>query len=991
MTTRHGSFLVVCLVMMTLIVILSFAVLHTITAEIDVSTGNQRYLLAEEAAKTGLDHAIEQILIDYNQTTVNLRKQGGASVAVPALTYLDGAFRAPFVAINHPNSLSNGCDTNDPATMESDVRAEDYVLRPWAWWWFDCNWNWYGLTEYDGKGRYYEPGYYNVTPSPANSLTPLAPTSFVDLGAAVPERSQAIFYDEQFRRVPASGNPAADRAAARYRLRYNVGVEDISGHLLMNPIADMQMRSDIGRPVDYRNPAATDPWMTGASNALAAIAGAYGGGCFAAQLEEVFQGRGYHTNVDFDHSAAGVSGWPKTFPLMYRNHFQPYYHDSAGHLIDNSGCWESFLDGAGSPGLTTNLYFSGWSGGTNSSWVKGLMAGGETIPTWTYADGANLWYPDPTICHCLMGPQLSFQNIGYAAHGESAYLGAEAGGNSQSRPFDNFALTPFGRGQLASTYTPGQRKWYQGPTTTPFHINVMTAPPTIINNMLIGYLPPVEKTVQYTSITWSSYQGVSPDGGSIYRVIATQGLNGSLSQNQGAVYGRDLLVNTTSPPAFAPWNPPTRVDAPSTATLTTATMGAYNPPFATGIGQVISPDYYAVDTRSPLSCYPGPFMNGDSHLSQQGSDDLGAAMDEASLTNGFDFYTHAPFVSLPGGEPYAYASQFANPTNPASVAGPASAWATVSPPPTWGSSPSDFAQKSPPPVAQLHNLTYYLDLVAAMGTAIGVLRAEYTQYSLAPQWYTPDKFFGAGTGAPLSDPDPSQFVSLHDLDRVFLAEMGESISAPGTGSPAALAASHELKAYRFHGGGWPVITSDYIPRNNIYSLLQLTGAGGSWQLANADNSVTKQQRARVMEMMLNDFRMSFLGSSADYSDGIDPATGQPNPALQFMPLDFDGDGMAYCSCYPTLDNNGLPCAPAGTKPPCYFTITGNLFMGKSHFYRIFTRGEIWDNFLNRKLNGATLDSVIAVDPEGGNPMQTQMLYQRWFYNRYCANISDVQR
>jgi len=140
-----------------------------------------------------------------------------------------------------------------------------------------------------------------------------------------------------------------------------------------------------------------------------------------------------------------------------------------------------------------------------------------------------------------------------------------------------------------------------------------------------------------------------------------------------------------------------------------------------------------------------------------------------------------------------------------------------------------------------------------------------------------------------------------------------------------------------------------------------------------------------MELLLNDFRMSFLGSSPAYSDNPVDA------AKEFRPLDFDGDGMAYCSCYTTLDADGLPYAPAGTKPPAYFTITGNFFIGKSHFYRVFSRGEIWDNLLNMKINDATLDSVLCVDPEGNNPTQTQFLYQRWLYNRFVGTLPRVQR
>ncbi len=143
--------------------------------------------------------------------------------------------------------------------------------------------------------------------------------------------------------------------------------------------------------------------------------------------------------------------------------------------------------------------------------------------------------------------------------------------------------------------------------------------------------------------------------------------------------------------------------------------------------------------------------------------------------------------------------------------------------------------------------------------------------------------------------------------------------------------------------------------------------------------------------MLNDFRMSFLGSSPGYSDVIDPATGQSNPQLEFRPLDFIGDGRAYCSCYSTLDKDNLPYAQAGTKPQTYFSICGNFFIGKSHFYRVFSRGEVWDNLLNCKLNDATLDSVMTVDPEGNDPTQSQFLYQRWFFNKYAAMLPHVLR
>ena len=58
--------------------------------------------------------------------------------------------------------------------------------------------------------------------------------------------------------------------------------------------------------------------MTTATNAFMDITGSPFTAMTGAQLANVFQGRGWHTNVDFDHSPTGLGGWPKTFPMMYR-------------------------------------------------------------------------------------------------------------------------------------------------------------------------------------------------------------------------------------------------------------------------------------------------------------------------------------------------------------------------------------------------------------------------------------------------------------------------------------------------------------------------------------------------------------------------------------------------------------------------------------------------------------------------------------------------
>jgi hypothetical protein len=1004
MKTRSGSFLVICIVLMVLMTILSFAMLHDIRQQLDSSTGNQRYLLAEAAAKSGLDHAVEQILTDYSQTSMSVRGYSPTSATVPAVTYLDGQYRAPFVSINYPNNVTGWVDGN-LATEDNDVRMEDYVLRPMGWWWYEVP-GWWGNQMYDGRGRYYEPGYYNLTPTPAGSSTvPVTATPFLNLTAALPQRDQAMFYDEQFHRIPPSGNPALDRQNARYRLRYAVGVEDLSGHLLINPMPNMQMLTQTGTPVDYRTPATTYPWMTEATNALASITAVTNSGLFASQLEHVFQGRGYYTNADFDHSSAGISGFPKTYPLMYRYHPEQII---AGGVptggLTGTGCWPSWGDGVNAPAsLTKNLFFTNTTTGGTSG-VRGLAAGGEVLPS-SYSSSANFWpYTDGgnpgLLMHCLMGPQLSFENIAYAAHGESAYLGSADGCNDSV--WDKFAMTPFGRGLTATGYIPYQtttNKWYQGRVTTPFYQNLMTTPPKIIDSMLYAYVQPQIKVYQYTSVTYEVLTGYgATTGWPEYAAVRTDPIDGTNPLNEGAGYGRDLQVDTSAPPSFSPWPAPSRADNnPS---------GAQNPPGATGIGQVIKPDYYAVDVRNRLATYPGPFMNGNASNPGEGGDDLGLYMDQQNLLGmavnnsycyGYDIYFPGYFLSYSAGNPTKTVASFNAPTA-ATAAADAQAWSgdPLPPPTNWGQIPNgtpsdpvpaqDYVVKSPSPNQALHFYSYYFDLIGAFATAIAVFRTEYVQYGNV--WYpNPASLFAKG------DPQPTSYETLRDLDKLFLAEMGESIDAPGSGTPQQLAAAGNLRAFRptFQYSGLtitakvPPFLPTYVPANNILSLVKAD------LLHNADNSVTSAQRGHVMELMLNDMRMSFLGSSPGYSDVADSTTGMPNPALEFRPLDFDGDGQAYCSCYTTVDKDNLPCAPAGTKPPNYFSLTGNFFIGKSHYYRVFSRGEVWDNLLNHKVDDATLDSVLSVDPEGNDPTQTQFLYQRWFYNRYLGMLPAVKR
>ncbi len=516
----------------------------------------------------------------------------------------------------------------------------------------------------------------------------------MDLNAAKPERNSGIFYDENFCRI--AGDPVLARQAARYRLRYAVVDDDLSGNILMNPQSDPKI------PQDYRTP---PPWVSHSADALASMMVTQCGSDSpdqiwdATKLEHVFLGRGYAGNVDVD-----AAGFPCTFPLMYhRNanggdsncHFQVYQ------------MWPYASQ------LTQTLY--------QNTHVHGDMNGGEPL----YVDNND--GSDP-YAHALMGPQMSWWNMYYAANENNADGWRWI---NPSQAF--FSTTPFGHALVQppgypNSYDAMNRKWYQGRVNTPFYVNCMTAPPWVIDAMLTAYLPPKFKTMSFTNITFVQWLNVDKDGNNIYdwNNAVNKSIDPFLPVNSFGLYGRDLLVDTTSP-AFAEFQAPQREGGNI----------IYN-------GQVVKPDYYIPDPRLPgyphefpyQRVYPGLAWNGDPTQPNQGSDDAG----EKILTNNFgygaDVHIWQPFFRMDPYNPWFWANwpQFQQVPPDFSSLGlnPGD-----SPPVWWTANGNDLAIKGTDPNPQKYTYSYWWDIYAAMGMALTVMRAQWqnTQsgYPFIPQ------------------------------------------------------------------------------------------------------------------------------------------------------------------------------------------------------------------------------------------------------------------
>ena len=276
------------------------------------------------------------------------------------------------------------------------------------------------------------------------------------------------------------------------------------------------------------------------------------------------------------------------------------------------------------------------------------------------------------------------------------------------------------------------------------------------------------------------------------------------------------------------------------------------------------------------------------------------------------------------------------------------------------------------------------------------------------------------------NPKAADFATLEQVDRQFLANLGESFDHPGTETPSQALSErpprylrNQIRACGSYPGpstymlGDNINVAEYRVSNNIRTLLTpidtTTGATlttfstdpqtginapprNLWLLDefNALNDPTyipsveasvsasiaavagmvgphptalARARAKLMERVLNDWRMSFLGSANGYKN-------------TFVPKDFDGDGVVFCSGYqnpgtPPDPDTGLTCyAPVaangngpGIPTLTNFSVTGCLTFTRSHQFKIHVCGELVDNYLDKAVSEDYLEGCLLIDPD----------------------------
>lgn len=960
MTTRSGSAFLLCLALAAFAAMVGYAFLRGAARQEMSGKSEMLRALARDAASSGLAHAFEQILIDYNAPSLAVATATGPVNIASAPTFLDGPYRAPFVSTSAPNRIAYIKSSKDDVMPRNHVMSVLMQQGELSFhWWHDTqdgDLNRHsGCTIYDSRGRYVEVNYHNVTrPSPVDANpVPVVATSFTDPNAAVPERSDGLFMDENLHRL-VGGTPEEQRRKARYRLRYAVGVEDLAGHLLTNPRPRMNIDwKDADN--DYR---AIPRWVDHAANALDNMVSSWNTNRRTAlRLGHIFRGRGNANNADRAWSVGPRHGLPATFPMMFRTTDLPWHG--------------LYLYSTAQPNLGGRLF--SYAGTTGFEAISANPNGGEILTP------MKIWSPNVApeelpYAHALVGPQHSWFSQIFSIQGCSMPSTTIWERDSEvHRSFLSTIYTPYGRSQRASSAPSENWKWYEGRVDTPWHVNLLTAPPEVISEMIIGYAPPYLKTLKHTHDAYYKKIGETVIDKNIVEIFDANETISKRNTNGGkgwdtVVPGLDILNDQLSG-GFSEFPAPSSLHTDGTT--------------------AIKPDYYQnpPDPRPFVQCYPGPLARGDSTQLDQGSDDMGKDIDvDVAMGEGMQVgwctHTYNPLLFFGGSDRIRFEDD-GPPTN--------QRWKVI---------------RRVDPLLNTYKYSYFWDMFYALTTTLSYARAVWVQY---PNGSFDPRPGSANTG--FLDPalrDPLAYDTIEEIDALFLRQMGENIAAPGSPCPDNPIVS----------GRWPITKSIRFQvctkpvSNTISSLVTkdlLKTAGG----------VSSVERAKVMERILNDFRMSFFGASTEYVD--------------FRPLDFDGDGHVNCSCYDAnplasmaekkyrtnrwkpAEANGKGPSPStltssfdaalmnppysypqadptlGTSP--WFSATGCFYIGKSHYYRIFTRGEVYDNLLMKPVAQQTLETVLTVDPEaprfppaGRISTEQRVLFTQWHYNRSIIDM-----
>lgn len=909
---RRASVLLMAVAMVAILVVAAYGFLASTRLNLDAGRTGDLGRLAQVAARAGLAHACAELDAEFLATPripTHLR-QRWRSAFLPIDAYRVGKSTAT-TADDAPQGQefspedANGNDTPTEnlltelhalhlqKTSQAEIGAYFARASPFR----------SGARMHPGGGRWIEPGHFHRD-------LPGRPVSFhlrhpqaADPSSADPAAARGEPWTPDVDAPLLLGSDltrAADRDRARYRLRYAVAIEDLSGHLL----AGVQGGYDPGLASAAAGLAvpdlpAQDPRRAYEVDPLLAerYADAFTGMCNAITGAHAFWGWISWQGLGARPTLGGVGTDDAAFAVLRR-----------------------FL--AGAPQVAVDYDY----GVAPPAGQPDLRSDAAMTPT------------AAVIHHGLLGPPHSYE----AMQAPNGY--ADSGRNVSS------ILTPFGRAPRPSA---APSRWDHALVDAPWRLNLPTASPRAVAAMLYAYLPQEFYTILYTSRTREPFAGFDAQGAATWGAPTTEVLSPPVRR------ARPCLNLFNSRPPFDAIFAHVGHGYPGTD------PGAAWPDWHADLGELIDVDdlRLVVAPSGDLRLYARPPLWG------QGANAGGLFWDI-----GDDVVEKQE--QFPGGERWVL--QLSGTTVPPRQGNGLA----------YGSYWFDLANAFMHAVA----VAQYAWLGESGASWDGAPAAGVTRYPA--DW--PD--VPALAGRPTLDLDldgdgaadaPSLFDSVAEVDAQFVKNMGEYPEDYPTGTrPGAEAVSTIARVG--HPGLYlrkashiaaPAVLVTGRPANTIKSLRTVPRGLPDPSTAPAPTPIADAQAA-MMELVLNDMRMSFFGASPQYPD--------------FRPIDFDDDGRARCSAYP---GGSAPADPATGKGPApdadrRFSLTGYFVFQKSRFWRITCRGEVFDEVRQRTVADVDLEAAYCLDPDGeqfdigdapipgAGPLSTRLLHQRWLWNRY---------
>lgn len=949
--TRRGSVFLIAMAAVTVMVVLAYGLLAVARNGYTGARAANLRALSQLAARLGTAHAdavINRAFLVPGKVDATMNPSGRA---VPAT--LGGAWRQSFLPIDTyrtgktTSTLTDdhpvGQDNSPENLNDNDSRTENLLTELY------CAVGTSGHAGYVGRGsmfrggslnhpgcgRYIEPGYYNsdligkpvsfhLERDATNTLLPSSDPerarevgSTIDVPVSVPsgDQDRPLWLDGDLREVPT-------RADARYRLRYAVAVEDLSGHLMMTP---------------------QGPWSLPDAQKYGLLGNTTGTVVASVSLTDDQARQTSETDIaTADHNADAFANlaWCTINRGGYASHY--YGQSPWGAWLTMKG-WGSvardYDTDNGNPTSSRYYLLRRYNDDPAKPWPQRAIVGAERRPDATDWAAATHDYAN-------RGPAMSFEQAGNP--------NLAPGGQMKTVCMN----TPFGK---AGRVVAAPAAWDDAYTDTIWRVNLPTASPAALRAMLYAYLPSEFLTLNVRR-SRQRVTAVSPS-----------------PQGKYTSYVNDPAV----------W-----VDHPLEH------IDLFSP---TGANQ----KFFSYLAPMP---YPGTDPK-DADPAHAWSTTLGTDIDENLLT-GLPSAINAHARNVPSviwGQDTSYL-EFIAYYHKSLLNDKATDYEV-------GDTADTLVMADKYESTKIldnsfwYPHSYWLDLCAAFAHSMAATQYAWmgedgSGYDGAPYpvgrtvWPTPwdpDATYPDGmslAGKPTLDLDldgdgnpdaPSYLGTVEQVDRQFLRNLGEwpqnqdehiVLGSRSTIPSMGLVSFRDDSVNQYQ----PAKLLPHQCTNNIKSLL-------------SSGKISPAQ-AGLMEMVLNDMRMSFFGSSPQYP--------------HFAPLDFDDDGTVRSSCYtaatgaagqrPAIDGRG-PEPGVGER----FSLTGCFVMQKSRYYRIFVRGEVYDCLRQMPVACSDLETVYHLDPEGRifdlydrrlpgalPPLRAETLFQRWMRNRYPGSTARGQ-